>query len=53
MKIIILDFSDATITIMDYDNKIYTDAEDFLEENNFSHNDCQWMITQELKLTIK
>ena len=53
MKIIILDYSDATISIMDYLINDEEEAEDFLTENQFRPEDCHWMIFEELKLTIK
>lgn len=51
-KIIILDFSDGEIYIKDYDPKQWEDAENFLEEHGFREKDCQWMITDQIKLNI-
>lgn len=48
-KIIILDFSTGEVFILNYSGD---DAEDWLKDNGFNPNNCQWMITAGLKLNI-
>lgn len=59
-KIIILDFSTAEVHVFTFDENIYSNDEivDFFDAMNeegdygFKESQCQWMITNELKLEI-
>jgi hypothetical protein len=56
-KIIILDFSTAEVFIFPYDENIYDNAEDFFEsayceEKGIRETNCQYMVTDDLKLQI-
>ena len=53
MKIIILDFSDDTIYINNYIADNWESPEDYLGEHGFNSSNCQWMVTQKLKLEIE
>ena len=48
-KIIILDFSTGEVFILNYSGD---NAEDWLKDNGFNPDNCQWMIVDTLKLTI-
>lgn len=58
-KIIILDFSIAETFIFSYDENTVDCIDDYFETvneefgYNFKETNCQWMIVDELKLTIK
>lgn len=58
-KIIILDFRNGEVTILNYDTNIWSDAEEyitFLYDEGLIQSlptDCQWMINKELILNIK
>lgn len=53
-KIIILDFESGEVLVYPYDENIWEDAEDFMssEEVDINHNNCQWMIVDELQIKI-
>ena len=57
-KIIILDFSTAEVHVFPYDENVWTDAEDFITDENengsiaLSLSNCQWMITDNLNIQI-
>lgn len=59
-KIIILDFNSTVTHIFDFNENIYNNEEiqDFLDAINSEYDlylkesECQWMITDELKLKI-
>tara|TARA_R110002020_G_C16199797_1_gene766182 strand:- start:786 stop:968 length:183 start_codon:yes stop_codon:yes gene_type:complete len=58
-KIIILDFSIAETFIFSYDESPGSDITDYFDKindeagYNFKETNCQWMIVDELKLTIQ
>ena len=47
MKIIISDFENGEVHIYEYDHSKYENSEDFLIENDFNINSCEWMTTSE------
>jgi hypothetical protein len=57
-KIIILDFSTAEVHVFPYDENVWTDAEDFITDENengsiaLSLSNCQWMIVDDLNIQI-
>lgn len=54
-KIIILDTTDSSVHVYNYDENIYEDGEHFLKENEqeFPHTlDCMWMVTDDLNIQI-
>lgn len=57
-KIIILDFSTGEVHIFPYDENVWENGEDFIEDENENGNialsliNCQWMIVNELKIEI-
>lgn len=54
-KIIILDFSTGEVHIFNFDQKTFDDGESFMEahpEYCFKESQCEWMITEEIKLNI-
>jgi len=51
MKIIILDFSTATVHIYDYPDDT-ENTEDFLKEKGHRESHCQWLITGTPTITI-
>lgn len=51
-KIIILDFSTAEVYVYDFDEDVHEDGESFLISVGLKEKDCQWMITNELRLTM-
>ena len=50
-KLIVLNFSTAEVHVYTFDEST-KEAEEVMEENNHNENDCQWMIVDEIKLTI-
>ena len=57
-KIIILDFSTAEVHVFPYDENVWDDGKDFIEDENengdiaLSLSNCQWMIVDDLKIEI-
>ena len=51
-KIIILDFSDNQVYIKEYDENIWSNAEEFLSETGFNETNCQWMVVNKLILNV-
>lgn len=52
-KIIILDYSSGEVYIKNYDDGEYLDAEDFLINEGFDPEDCNWMIMNSLNVHIQ
>lgn len=57
-KIIILCFSTAEVFVFPFDENIYEDAQDFFsseecEELGIKETDCQYMVTNDLRIIIK
>lgn len=57
MKVIVLDFTDGSVQVFDYDQNIYEDVDEFiqyLEEGGFisGSSNCQWMAVKELNIKI-
>lgn len=57
-KIIILDFTNGQVFILEYDSNIFHNVEDFflseeVIENNLSINNCEYMIIPSEDLCIK
>lgn len=56
-KIIVLNFLTKEVFILNYDENIWEDPEHFISEsellNNVSHNHCQWMVVEDMKLIIE
>ncbi len=56
-KIIVLNFLTREVFILNYDENIWEDPEDFISESelldNVSHNNCQWMVVKDMKLIIE
>lgn len=50
-KLIVLDFSTGEVHLYSF-NERKKEAEEMLDDNNHSENNCQWMICSEIKLTI-
>lgn len=53
--ITILDFEKGTINIHpfnDDDTLLHDGIEEFFEKNGYNENNCQWLITDKLNLTI-
>jgi hypothetical protein len=56
-KIIILDFSTGEVHVFPYDEDLYEDASDFLEndickELGIRESDCQYMVVDQLNIQI-
>ena len=51
-KIIILNFETAEVHVYDYDENVWEDCEEFMMSENIRFNDCQWMLTDNLKIEI-
>ena len=57
-KIVILDFVDDSVYILDYDHNIYHNVEDFfltekIIEAGISINNCEFMIVSSNRLALK
>lgn len=57
-KIVILEFTEKKVFILDYDSNIFHNVEDFflseeVIENNLSINNCEYMIIPSDELSIK
>lgn len=54
-KIIILDYGEKKVTVYDYNENVWENAEDMTDEdgNYIIDSNCQWMVVDELNIEIK
>lgn len=54
-KLIVLDFRVGEVTVYNYCESEYEDVEDFQNKNGeyVIHDDCQYMVVDELKINIE
>jgi hypothetical protein len=52
MKIIVIDYSTSEVHVYPFNESGDTACEDCLSEHGHRESDCEWMIVDELKLTI-
>ena len=51
-KLIILDSTDNTVYIKNYDPSQWEDILEFLNENGFNSDQCSWMLVNKVILSI-
>lgn len=51
-KLIVLDYSTATVDIFDVDGDKDISSEDIVSEFGFRPSDCNWMFVDNLQITI-